>query len=197
MSVIKYAFLFLIMLFLGSCGKKTEKVVDVSQIEATTELIRFDQRFYTSSPEVLGQLKKDFPYLFPEPNPDSIWTSKMKDEDELFLYKSVQEKYGDMSSEKEELTQLFKYVKHYYPKFKEPKVIGILSNVDFNNSVVYADSLLFISLDVYLGKDHEVYQDYPNYIRQNFTREHLMVDVADQLAQPILRPASTNTFMLL
>lgn len=195
MNVIKYTSLLLLLIFLGSCQKEVEKRVDVSQIEVTTELIRFDQLFYSAVPEDLGQLKGDFPYLFPEPNPDSVWTSKMKDEDELFLYNSVQEVYGDFSEEKEGLTELFKHVKYYYPKFKEPKVISILTNVDFDNSVVYADSLLFISLDVYLGKEHEVYQDYPNYIKQNFSKEHLMVDVAEQLSQPVLRPASANSFI--
>lgn len=90
---------------------------------------------------------------------------------------------------------MFKRVKYYYPKFIAPKVITILSNVDYNNRVVYADSLLFISLDVYLGKDHEVYQDYPKYIKQNFDKEHLLVDVAEQLSIPILRSSATNSFI--
>ncbi len=59
------------------------------------ELIRFDQKFYTSAPEDLGKLKSEFSYLFPEPNPDSVWIDKMKDEDELFLYSSVQKAFGD------------------------------------------------------------------------------------------------------
>lgn len=195
MNVIKYTSLFLLLVFIGSCEKDVKKIVDVSQIEAETVLVRFDEKFYTSEPEDLQQLKSDFPYLFPEPNPDSVWTSKMTDEDELHLFRSVQEQYRDFSEEKRELTNLFKHVKYYYPKFKEPKVISILTNVDFDNSVVYADSLLFISLDVYLGKDHEVYQDYPNYIKQNFSKDHLLVDVADQLAGPVLRASSTNSFV--
>ncbi len=178
-----------------ACGKKNDKLIDVTKIEATTNLIRFDQRFYASAPEDLGKLKSEFPYLFPEPNPDSVWTAKMNDEDELFLYQSVQEVFGDFSDQTIALTNLFKHVKYYYPKFREPKVITILSNVDYNNKVVYADSLLFVSLDVYLGKDHEVYQDYPKYIKQNFNKEQLKVDVAAQLSLPILRPSATNTFI--
>ena len=195
MNVIKYFSLVLILTFLSSCDKKSDKKVDVSKIEAKIELIRFDQRFYTSAPEDLYQLKSEFTYLFPEPNPDSVWTAKMKDEDELFLYNSVQEVFGDFFDEKEALTDLFRHVKYYYPKFKEPKVITILTNVDYTHKVVYADSLLFVSLDVYLGKEHEVYQDYPNYIKQNFTKVHLLVDVAEQLSLPILRPTATNSYI--
>jgi gliding motility-associated lipoprotein GldB len=195
MNVIKYSLVLFFLLNLPSCGKKNNEEIDISNIEAKTELIRFDQKFYTSGPEDLGKLKSEFPYLFPEPNPDSIWTNKMKDGDELFLYSSVQNTFGDFSSEKEGLTDLFRHVKYYYPKFKAPKTITILSNVDYNNKVVYADSLLFISLDVYLGKEHEVYQDYPNYIKQNFTKDHMLVDVAEQLSLPILRPSATNSFI--
>lgn len=195
MNVIKYFFLVLILIFLSSCDKNSDKKIDLTKIDAKLELIRFDQKFYTSSPADLDQLKSEFSYLFPEPNPDSVWIAKMKDEDELFLFNSVQEVFGDFVEEKEALTDLFKHVKYYYPKFKEPKVITILTTVDYNNKVVYADSLLFISADVYLGKEHEVYQDYPNYIKQNFTKEHLLVDVAEQIALPILRPSETNSYI--
>ena len=195
MNVIKYFFLVLILTFLSSCDKNADKKIDVAKIDSYIELIRFDQKFYTSSPEDLDQLKSEFKYLFPESNPDSVWIAKMKDEDELFLYKSVQEVFGDFHKEKEALTDLFKHVKYYYPKFNEPKVITILTLVDYKHKVVYADSLLFISLDVYLGKEHEVYQDYPNYIKQNFTREHLLVDVAEQMALPVLRPSATNSYI--
>jgi len=195
MNVIKYTLVTLLLLNLLACSKKKVKQIDVSKIEAMTELIRFDQKFYTAVPGDLGKLKAEFPYLFPEPNPDSVWISKMRDEDELFLYSSVQKTFGDFSDQSEGLTNLFKHVKYYYPKFKEPKVITILSNVDYDNKVVYADSLLFVSLDVYLGKDHEVYQDYPNYIKQNFNNDHLLVDAAEQISLPILRPSATNSFL--
>ena len=80
MNVIKYTLVILLLLNLLACGKKNDQEIDISKIEAVTELIRFDQRFYTAAPEELGELKTEFPYLFPEPNPDSVWTAKMKDD---------------------------------------------------------------------------------------------------------------------
>lgn len=195
MKRIKYFSVFLITLSLMACKQEQDKLVDVSDIETNTEVVRFDQKFYTTSPENLPSLKAELPYLFPEPNPDSIWTSKMKDKDELFLYNSSQKVFGDFAVEENALDDLFKHVKYYYPNFKEPKVITILTNVDYNNRVVYADSLLFVSLDVYLGKEHEVYEDYPNYIKQNFTKRHLLVDVAEQLSAPMLRPDNSNSYI--
>ena len=88
MNVIKYTLVLFLLLGLMACEKNNKEQIDISNIDAITELVRFDQKFYTSAPEDLGKLKSEFPYLFPEPNPDSIWTNKMKDEDELFLYSS-------------------------------------------------------------------------------------------------------------
>lgn len=199
MDLIKYTIkytLFLVLLSsLLNCGDQKEKEVDVSQIDAQTTVIRFDQLFYTAAPEDLDSLKAAFPYLFPEPTPDSVWTAKMQDEDELFLYHAAEQQYDDFEAQKEGLLSLFKHVKYYYPRFREPKVFTILSNVDYNNKVIYADSLLFISIDTYLGKDHKVYKGYPAYIRQNFTKEQLLVDVAEQLSMPVLKRPETNSFV--
>ena len=113
----------------------------------------------------------------------------------MFLFNSSNEVFEDFSEEELALSELFKHVKYYFPKFNEPKVITVLSNVDYENRVIFADSLLLISLDVYLGKDHEVYLDYPAYIKQNFRKEHMVVDVAEKLAEPVLIKSSTNSFV--
>ena len=178
-----------------ACSEHKNAPIDLSGINVNTEIIRFEQQFYTGSAEELPALKEKFSYLFPGSSLDSVWIAKMNDEDEQFLYEASQKEYGDFSQQKENLTSLFEYVKYYYPKFIEPKVITILTNVDYNNKVVYADSLLFISLDAYLGKEHEVYQDYPLYIKQNLTSNHLIVDVAEQFAEPILRIPESRSYV--
>ena len=195
MNIIKYFSLFLILLNLVACDTNEKTVVDVSKIDVNVDVRRFEQRFYTEGPENLSKLKSDFSFLFPEPNPDSVWTAKMKDEDELFLYNASQEVFGDFSKEKIALTELFKHVKYYFPKFEAPRVITILSNVDYENKIIFADSLMFISLDVYLGQEHGVYEDYPNYIKQNFTPDHLVVDAAEQLAIPVVKPNPLKSYI--
>jgi hypothetical protein len=70
-----------------------------------------------------------------------------------------------------------------------------LTNVDYNNKVVLADSLLFISLDVFLGKESEIYQDFPEYIKQNYTKEHMMVSVAEEFSDVLLMPSNDKTFI--
>lgn len=195
MTFIKYFGLILLLLTSVACSKEKNSEVDVSGIEVNTEVVRFEQEFYDASPEELPALKASYAYLFPDSEPDSVWIAKLKDEDELFLYKSIQKEFPDFTQEKEEFTDLFKHVKYYFPNFVEPRVLTILNNVDYDHRIIYADTLLFVSLDVYLGKEHEVYHDYPDYIKQNFTREHLIVDVAEQFALPVLRAPQSKSYV--
>jgi len=191
----KYNILLLLVILLASCSKKESEAIDVSDIDVQTEIQRFEQKFYTIAPEELDDLKSDFPYLFPEPNPDSIWINKMQNKDEQDLFAESQKLYADFSEESQQIESLFKHIKYYYPKFKEPKVITILTNVDYENNVILADSLLFISLDIFLGKDNEVYKEFPKYIKQNYTKEHLIVAVAERFAEEIVPPLSNNSFV--
>ena len=185
----------LLIFFILACSKEEKSVVDVSNIQTETIVKRFDQEFYTISPENLDNLKAEFPYLFPEPNPDSVWVNKMKNKDEIALFDESQKLYSDFSMEQEQLDNLFKHIKYYYPQFDEPKTITILTNVDYENNVVLADSLLFISLDIFLGKDNMVYDDFPNYIKQNYTEEHLIVAVAEKFVDRFIPPSSNNNLI--
>lgn len=163
-----------------SCEKDKELKVDVSKIEVDLKLHRFDVDFYTANPKDLNSLKHKYPVLFPE-QPDSVWFQKMNDKDEVDLYKETQKVYKNIESLKTELTSLFKHVKYYNKRFTSPRVITMLTNIDYDNRVVYADSLLLISLDAYLGENHQFYNDYPAYVKENNKKEHIIVDVAKSL----------------
>ena len=191
----RYFILYLFFVGFLSCSKTTNSSIDVSDIQVITDIHRFDQKFYTSGPGNLSILKGEYPYLFPEPNADSIWVNKMQNPDEQELFSESQKLYNEFSKETNQLNSLFKHIKYYYPKFNEPKVITILSNVDYENNVVLADSLLFISLDIFLGKDNQVYQDFPEYVKQNYTQEHLIVAVAEKFADQSILPSNNKTFI--
>lgn len=190
--------LFSLLLFLSilSCSKKENNKVDTGNIKVDVVVDRFDQKFYTTPPENLSDLKNEFPFLFPEPNPDSVWINKMQNKDEQDLFAESQKLYADFSSEKEQLSSLFKHIKYYYPEFKEPKVITVLTNVDYEHNVILADDLLFISLDIFLGKKNEIYDSFPGYVKQNYTKEHLIVAVAEPFAKQLIPPLSDKSFVV-
>ena len=57
------------------------------------------------------------------------------------LYTEVQKKYSNFEPVKMRFETLFKHIKYYFPKTKTPKVITVISEMDYNNKVIYADSL--------------------------------------------------------
>ena len=191
----KYISILLLLVIVASCTKKEKLDIDVSDIKVDVDVHRFDQAFYTANAELLPELKSKYPYLFPVQNHDSIWLQKILDKDERELYVETQKVFGDFSDQEAQLENLFKYIKYYYPEFKSPKVITLISNVDYETKAVYADSLLLVSLDIYLGKDSKIYQDYPNYIKQNFTKDHLIVDVANAITDVQILFSTDRTFV--
>ena len=191
----KYISILLLLLIAVSCTNKEKLDIDISDIKVEVDIHRFDQMFYTANAEKLPELKSAYPYLFPAQNHDSIWLEKIQNKDEQELYAETQKVFSDFSEQKEQLTDLFKHVKYYYPEFTSPKVVTLLSNVDYETKVVYADSLLFIALDIYLGRDSKIYDSFPEYIKQNFTKDHLIVDVANAITNVQMQFSTDRTFV--
>ena len=154
-----YFLFFFLLLFFNFFQKEVKNNIDISTIEVKFMINRFKQDFYSHKGEDLEELKKKYPILFPENTPDSIWIAKMNAIDEQELYSETQKIYKDFSSIEKELTSLFKHIKYYKLRFKTPDVITMLTNIDYENRITYVDSLLLISLDAYLGKNHEFYAD--------------------------------------
>ncbi len=190
----KYLFPVVFSLFFLSCDKKSKVEKAVEEIPLEMKIDRFDKIFFESKPEDLGSVKKEFPFFFPSGNDDSVWLNKMQHPQWRALYGEVQKKYADFGPEKVELESLFKHIKHYFPESKIPKVITVISEMDYNNKVIYADSLLIISLELYLGKEHKFYQ-FPNYIKQELESKQIMPDVVSGFSATKI-PAATDKNLL-
>ena len=177
----------LICLFFLSCGKKSKVEKAVEEIPVEIKVERFDKIFFETDPEDLGKIKKEFPFFFPPGNDDAVWLDKMQNPLWRELYTEVQKKYANFDAVKVKLEELFKHLKYYFPETKSPKVITVISEMDYNNKVIYADSLVIISLEMYLGKEHKFYQ-FPNYIKQNFEENQIMPDVVSSFYKRKVAP---------
>ncbi|TDE02467.1 gliding motility lipoprotein GldB [Flavobacterium sandaracinum] len=177
----KYLFLVAFCLFVLSCDKKSKVESAVTAIPVEIKVVRFDKIFFETPPQDLENVKKEFPFFFPLGNDNSVWLNKMQDPIWRELYTEVQKKYADFEPVKEELETLFKHIKYYFPQTQTPKVIAIISEMDYKNKAIYADSLVIVSLELYLGKDHRFYQ-FPNYLKQNFEQRQIAPDVVSSFA---------------
>lgn len=165
-----------VLFFLTACNNKTKVEQTVELIPVDIKIERFDKLFFETKPNNLNELKNKFPFFFPSSVNDSVWLKKMKDPLWRELYSEVQNKYPNIEPLRENLNLLLKYTKYYFPETKTPKVITVISEMDYNNKVIYADSLLIISLELYLGKAHKFYQ-FPKYIKQNFEENQILPDI--------------------
>lgn len=159
-----------------SCGQKNKIQEAIDEIPVEIKVERFDKIFFETQPKDLNRVKKEYPFFFPAGNEDAVWLNKMQDPLWRELYDEVQKKYADFSPVQSEIATLFKHVKYYFPETKIPKVITVISEMDYNNKVIYADSLVIISLEMYLGKEHKFYQ-FPEYIKQDFEQRQIMPDI--------------------
>ncbi len=178
-----------------SCDKKSKVEKAVEQIPAIEiKVERFDKLFFETPPQDLSKLKKEFPFFFPAGNDDAVWTNKMKDPIWRELYSEVQKKFANFEPVHKEFETLFKHMKYYFPETKTPKIITVISEMDYNNKVIYADSLVIISLELYLGKDHKFYQ-FPKYLKQNFEQNQIMPDIVSNFSIKKIAPIADKNLL--
>ncbi|WP_310380721.1 gliding motility lipoprotein GldB [Flavobacterium sp.] len=182
-----YLYLIFIYLFFISCNKKDNRADASVLTTSKIEVIRFDKVFFETSPKDLNKIKNEFPFFFPPGNDDSIWLNKMQDPLWRELYSEVQKKYANIEPVKTEFEVLFNHIKNYFPNTKTPKIITVISEMDYNNKAIYADSLVIISLELYLGKSHKFYQ-FPDYLKQNFEQKQIMPDIVSSFSARKIPP---------
>jgi gliding motility-associated lipoprotein GldB len=189
-----YIYCFALCCFFLSCDKKnkTEQIID--KIPVNMEVERFDKVFFETDPKDLDKIKMEFPFFFPPENEDAVWLNKMQDPLWRELYTEVEKKYLNFEPVKSQLEELFKHIKYYFPKTEIPNVITVISQMDYNNKVIYADSLVIISLEMYLGKNHKFYQ-FPNYLKQNFEENQIMPDVVSSFYKRKAVPDLTKNLL--
>lgn len=178
-----------------SCKEKTEIQEQLEVIDVNVEVVRFDKVFYETPVEDFQDMRKKYSSFFPEQFADTVFTNKMTDPLYRELYTEVQAKYADFSTVQSEIEDLFRHIKFYFPEQKTPsKVTTLISEMDYTNKVIYNDSILLVSLDLYLGKDHKFYE-FPNYQKQNFERNQIMPDVAAEFSRRVIQPPSDKTLL--
>ncbi|WP_247716524.1 gliding motility lipoprotein GldB [Sinomicrobium weinanense] len=185
----------MILSVIFSCDRKDLLEEEIAQIEMEVQVDRFDVEFSKATPEDLPQLKSAYPFLFPSQYKDSVWIVKMKDTVQREIFEEVARVFPDFSEPTEELRSLFQHIKYYFPEFKEPRVITLTSEVEYKNRVIWADSLLLLSLDVYLGTDHRFYERLPQYQKKNFTAGQIVSDVASDYVVKRIPPDQDRSFL--
>lgn len=191
----KLTALFLILIFSASCTSECKINSEIAEIPMGFQVVRFDQQFAETTPESLPKLQRAFPEFFPKQIPDSVWYAKLQDTIQMELNVEVEKTFPDFLEETEGLRQLFQHVKYYFPEFEAPEVVTVISEVDYRNRVILANDKLLIGLDNYLGSDHKFYVGIQQYLKDDFRRQQIVPNVAQQYASRYVSSPENRTFL--
>ncbi len=185
----------ILIVMLPSCSREKKINPEILAIPVELKVERFDERFAKATPENLDQLKNEFPYLFPAQFHDSIWIQKTQDTIQQKLEAAVAQKFEDFSMHKSEIELLFQHFLYYFEDFTPPKIITLINEVDYHNKAIYADTLLLLGLDNFLGQEHELYKGVHHYISKNLIPEQIAPQIAHSIAQRYVPPPAQRTFL--
>jgi len=156
---------------------------------------RFEKQFYNSKPIELNELKKKYPYFFPNSFPESVWTDRLNDPAQQEIFNEIHKEYESVEQLEMDLSYFFNKNLEIDKEFVYPKVITVNSDIDYRNKIILADSILLIGLDNYLGSSHHFYEGIPLYIKENFTASDIISDIAEQYAINIVPRIEYYTFL--
>lgn len=205
---------FLIGLFVFGC--KNKKDIDVSNIDLSIKIERFDkdlseltpQNFQNKVPAIqkkYGIFYQDFMegMLSVGNTSDQAYYQNLKtvlaSPDYHALKNEVTEKFPDLNKQEEELTDAFKHVKYYYPNQNIPRVISFFSG--FSVQTPIGNNYIGIGLDMFLGSDSKFYpalrSSIPAYISRRFTPENITPRVMEAFIREELFPEPDQSTSLI
>lgn len=212
-------YVLIITLSLGLMGcTKNPHVIDTAAIESNLKLVRFEQALFAcKSVEDIIKLQDKFPIFYSiyvnDIMPHQIRGMESTDGDiavELYryiahkdmdsLYKITQAKYGDFEPYFEDLTEASKYIKHYFPEEDMKEAITFISTFEFGSIFNEETKSFGIGLDMYLGRDFEVYsllnpQNFPRYRVERFEPYHIVPNCIQSFLNYKIPEGSSSTFI--
>ena len=192
---LKASFCIVLIAFFSSCSDENALEAEINLIPVVIDIDRFDLKFYNATPEEYVELKKSYPYLFPEQFPDSIWVKRQRDSIQTLLHAEIKNIFPSLSPIKTDLEGLYKHIKYYFPKSLDPHVVTVVNNVDYQSKTVFTDSLLIISLDTYLGSKNPIYEGIPNYIVKDMELPYMMAHIVDELGNVVVKTPEDRTLI--
>jgi hypothetical protein len=178
-----------------SCNRNKDNKIDTPKIEkkVTIKISRYDKALFSvNKKDMQNELKKIKPKFsfFLDGDLDDKQNIKqlsdyLNDPQMIKNYEAVQKQFSDLTWLEKELSDEMSCFAYYFPDRKIPQVYAYISGMDFENPAIYADSVLCIALDMYLGKDYQLYSAFglPAFIRSGMTKEYIARDCAEAIAK--------------
>ena len=193
---IKFIFSFFLLIGVAlSCKKETSLEKHIAEINTQITTERFDRLFASVTTENLPKLKTAYPFMFSKKYKDSFWLAKKEDTLQKQLFNEVAKTFTNFQEIENEIEWLFNHIKYYFLDFNTPRVITITNDVDYRNNVIVTDTIILIALDNYLGSEHPFYTNIPNYLKANFKKSQVVVDLAKAYSEKYIYQPQRRTLL--
>ncbi|MBO3097237.1 gliding motility lipoprotein GldB [Gelidibacter pelagius] len=188
-------FLLALLFVFNACKESDQIESEISKIDIDLKVERFDLDFANAKTVDLPKLKSDYPFLFSERIPDSIWVDRINDSLQKELSNEVEKTYSNFDDVHHDIASLFQHLKYYDKTFKVPRVITVTSDVDYRNKTIVTDTIVLISLDTYLGSEHHFYEGIQRFLTVNMKRSQIVSDLAANYSENYIFQNNPKTLL--
>ncbi|MFZ4401117.1 MAG: hypothetical protein ACOYO1_13855 [Bacteroidales bacterium] len=96
------------------------------------------------------------------------------------------------------ISDAFTHFKYYFPEKPTPKVYTYISYLDYENRIIYLDTLMAIALDMYLGKDYKMYPSVkiPKFVSMRLDSNYIVSDCMKTIVKKMINFDSNDKTLL-
>ena len=196
-KLLKFLMLNVFCLILISIGCSDNKKIDaeIEKIPLEIKFDRFDLKFASIDEKEFKIFKNKYYYLFPTQFSDSVWIKRKNDTIQIMLQNEVKKNFPTLKNIEKESERIYKYLTYNFPSIKVPKFLTLINNVDYQNQIIFTDTIVLISLDTFLGSANKIYQGIPDYIKRDMDKSRFGSILVDKIANSIIKPPVSRFFL--
>ena len=183
-----------IFIFLG-CSNNKKIDAEIEKISLEIIFDRFDLKFASVDEKEFQNFKKKYHYLFPTQFPDSVWLKRQNDTIQIMLQNEVKKVFPSIKKLEKESETIFKHLIYNFPSIKVPKFLTLINNVDYQNKIIFTDTIVLISLDTFLGSTNKIYHGIPNYIKSDMDKSRFGSILVDKIANSLIKVSKSRFFL--
>jgi hypothetical protein len=104
------------------------------------------------------------------------------------IYDDLIKTYPEVNGLEKKLSAAFTHFKYYFPEKSTPKVYSYISYLDYENRIIYLDTVMAIALDMYLGKDYKMYSSVkiPKFVSIRLDSNYITSDCMKAIAKKMI-----------
>lgn len=177
-----------------ACSTKNRWEINEKQLSfPKIKVWRYDSVLFNANPlklqEAVKNIAADYAFFIGNHYEDTFAIKQLQayitDPLLLEIYNDCQKQFPNLNELSTQLSKAFAYYKYHYPKGNIPKVYSYISGLEYEAPVKYADTVLAISIDMYLGANYKHYKKVgmPLFRQQRCQKEFIIADCIREMAK--------------